>query len=88
MREELSNLLGSDDTSPLLTFSHKSKKASVSKLYSLHSSPSVADERSSLLGMHLPIKYLAGLTFFDTAKYHGNLFLKDSHIFKDSNSLS
>lgn len=56
---------------------------------SFHSSFSFADERRSRLdGMHLAIKYLAGMWFVDTAKYHGSLSLNDSQIFKDSNCLA
>jgi hypothetical protein len=87
MREWLFDLGGSDDNSPILTFSQVSKKTLVSKLFSLHSSPSVAAGRSRSHGMHLPIKYLAGIWFVDTTKYQGSLFLKDSQIFKDSNCL-
>jgi hypothetical protein len=38
--------------------------------------------------MHLAIKYLAGMWFVDTSKYHGSLFLNESQIFKDSNCLA
>jgi hypothetical protein len=36
----------------------------------------------------LAIKYLAGMWFVDTSKYHGSLFLNESQIFKDSNCLA
>jgi hypothetical protein len=70
-----------------LLFPKYPKRTLVSKLFSLHSSPSVASGRSRSHGMHLPIKCLAGIWFVDTAKYHGSMFLKDSQIFKDSNCL-
>jgi hypothetical protein len=34
------------------------------------------------------IKYLAGMRFVDTAKYHGILSLNDSQICRDSNCLA
>jgi hypothetical protein len=85
IREGLSTLGGRLDISVILAFSHISKNASVSKLFSFHSSSSLADERSRLHGMHFAIKYFAGIWFVDTAKYHTSLSLNDSQIFKDSN---
>jgi len=80
-------------TSPDLTSFHVFKNISMSSLCSFQSSSSFASLKFTMLQeIDFEIKYLAGIRFVDTAKYHGSkrlwLSLSSFHMSNDSNFLN
>src|SRR2546428_170989 len=66
-------------TFPDLTPFHVSKNASMRSLCSSQRSSSLASLKSvTLQDIDFEIKYLAGIRFVDTAKYHGSKLLRPS----------
>src|SRR5437870_2425155 len=79
-------------TSPDLTPFRVSKNVSMRSLCSSQRSSSLASLKSvTLQDIDFEIKYLAGMRFFDTAKYHDSKLLRPSlscfHMSNDSNFL-